>query len=109
MQGRLGARVASLQGSILRGDIKTLWRADYHVNYSIKLCLNIGLVSGNPRHKTYEIIAENANPRLTTPIGGTRSRLIGVKHVPMGPSGAPGARPQIQKLIKSSPEPLTAD
>jgi len=25
--GRLGARVASLQGSILRGDIETLWRA----------------------------------------------------------------------------------
>jgi len=62
-----------MQGSILRGDIKTLWRADYHVNYSIKLCLNIALVSGNPRHKTYEIIAENANPRLTTPIGGMRS------------------------------------
>jgi hypothetical protein len=39
----------------------------------MKLCFNIGLLSDNPRHKTYEIIAENANPRLTTPIGGTRS------------------------------------
>jgi hypothetical protein len=60
---------------------KTLWRADYHVNYSIKFCLNIALVSGNPRHKTYEIIAENTNPRLTTPIGGLRSRATGIEGI----------------------------
>jgi hypothetical protein len=51
---------------------------DCNVNYSIKVCLKLIWCPVNPRHKIYEIIAENANPRLTTPIGGTRSRLIRV-------------------------------
>jgi hypothetical protein len=33
-------------------------------------------MSGNPPDKTYEIIAENANPRLTTPIGGSPFRAV---------------------------------